>query len=86
MPISLIVHELATNAIKYGALSTPSGQVRVRWEFEEASAPSVRLVWQESGGPSVTPPSSSGFGTQLVEFAVSRELAGRVELTMHLPV
>lgn len=86
MPLSLIVHELATNAIKYGALSTPSGQVRVRWEVEEASAPSVRLVWQESGGPSVTPPSSSGFGTQLIEFAVSRELAGRVELTVHLTV
>lgn len=79
MPLSLIVHELATNAI-YGALSTPSGQVRVRWEVEEASAPSVRLVWEESGGPSVTPPSSFGFGTQLIEFAVSRELAGRVEL------
>ncbi|YCI07088.1 PAS domain-containing protein (plasmid) [Ensifer sp. D2-11] len=80
MPLSLIVHELATNAIKYGALSTPSGQVRVRWEVEEASAPSVRLVWQESGGPSVTPPSSSGFGTQLIDFVVSRELAGQVEL------
>ncbi|MDK1388015.1 HWE histidine kinase domain-containing protein [Sinorhizobium sp. 8-89] len=49
MSMSLILHELATNAIKYGALSTSAGQVRVRWTLEEASAPSVRLVWQESG-------------------------------------
>ncbi|MFQ6162704.1 HWE histidine kinase domain-containing protein [Sinorhizobium meliloti] len=80
MSLSLILHELATNAVKYGALSIPEGQVRVRWEVEEASAPSLRLVWQESGGPPVTPPTSSGFGTQLIDFAVNRELAGRVEL------
>jgi two-component sensor histidine kinase len=80
MSLSLILHELATNAIKYGALSTPTGQIRVRWAVEEASAPSLRLVWQESGGPPVAPPASSGFGTQLIEFAVSRELGGRVEL------
>jgi two-component sensor histidine kinase len=80
MSLSLILHELATNAIKYGALSTPTGQIRVRWEVREASAPSLRLVWQESGGPPVAPPASSGFGMQLIEFAVSRELGGRVEL------
>ncbi|RVG63434.1 PAS domain-containing protein [Sinorhizobium meliloti] len=80
MTLSLILHELATNAIKYGALSIPEGQVRVRWEVAEASAPHLRLVWQESGGPAAAPPASSGFGTQLIEFAVSRELGGRVEL------
>ncbi|WP_018236853.1 sensor histidine kinase [Ensifer sp. BR816] len=80
MSLSLILHELATNAIKYGALSTPTGQIHVRWEVEEASAPSLRLMWQESGGPTVEPPASSGFGSQLIEFAVSRELGGRVEL------
>ncbi|MCA1369742.1 PAS domain-containing protein [Bradyrhizobium sp. BRP14] len=78
--LSLILHELATNAVKYGALSQPTGQVRVRWEVEEASAPNLRLVWQEAGGAPVAPPVSSGFGTQLIEFAVSRELGGRVEL------
>jgi two-component sensor histidine kinase len=80
MSLSLILHELATNAIKYGALTTPTGKIRVRWEVKEASAPSLRLVWQESGGPPVAPPASSGFGTQLIEFAVNRELGGRVEL------
>lgn len=80
MSLSLILHELATNAVKYGALSQPTGQVRVSWDLEEASAPRLRLVWQEAGGPLVAPPVTSGFGTQLIEFAVSRELSGRVEL------
>jgi two-component sensor histidine kinase len=80
MSLSLILHELATNAVKYGALSVAAGQVRLRWEIEEASAPRLRLVWQESGGPPVAAPASSGFGTQLIEFAANRELGGRVEL------
>ncbi|WP_331374827.1 HWE histidine kinase domain-containing protein [Sinorhizobium chiapasense] len=80
MSLSLILHELAVNAIKHGALSIPTGQIRLRWELEQASAGRLRLVWQESGGPPVAPPASSGFGTQLIEFAASRELGGRVEL------
>ncbi|MBP2234125.1 two-component sensor histidine kinase [Sinorhizobium kostiense] len=84
MSLSLILHELATNAIKYGALSIPDGQVRVRWTVEEASAPHLRLVWQETGGPPVAPPGSYGFGMQLIEFAVGRELGGRVELNYAL--
>ncbi|MBP1882497.1 PAS domain-containing sensor histidine kinase [Sinorhizobium mexicanum] len=80
MSLSLILHELAVNAIKYGALSVPTGQIRLRWELEQASARRLRLVWQESGGPPVAPPASSGFGTQLIEFAANRELGGRVEL------
>ncbi|MCA1407312.1 PAS domain-containing protein [Ensifer sp. IC3342] len=80
MSLSLILHELATNAIKHGALSAPKGKIRLRWEVEEASARHLRLVWQESGGPPVVPPVSSGFGTQLIEFAAGRELGGSVEL------
>lgn len=79
MSLSLILHELATNAIKYGALSIPSGQVSVSWQIDRASPPSLRLVWQESGGPQVAPPATSGFGTQLIEFAVTSELGGQVE-------
>ncbi|RVH48468.1 sensor histidine kinase [Sinorhizobium meliloti] len=80
MSLSLILHELATNAIKYGALSGATGQVRVRWEIEHASAPHLRLVWRESGGPPVPPPTSPGFGTKLIKFAATRELGGRLEL------
>ncbi|MBD9375183.1 PAS domain-containing protein [Rhizobium sp. ARZ01] len=78
--LSLVLHELATNAIKYGALSNPTGQVRIHWEIEEASAPKLRLVWQESGGPPVAPPAVKGFGTKLIEFIATHELGGRVEL------
>jgi two-component sensor histidine kinase len=80
VPLSLILHELATNAVKHGALSAPMGQIRVRWDVEEASARHLRLTWQESGGPPVAPPLSRGFGTKLIEFAASREMGGRLEL------
>jgi two-component sensor histidine kinase len=80
MSLSLILHELATNAVKYGALSAPSGQVRVRWEVEGASARRLRLVWQETGGPPAAAPNSLGFGTKLIEFAARHELGGQVEL------
>lgn len=80
MSLSLILHELATNAVKYGALSTPRGQIRIRWDVEEASDPSLRLVWQESGGPPVASPTVTGFGTKLIKFAATHELGGQVEL------
>ncbi|MFQ6242760.1 sensor histidine kinase [Sinorhizobium meliloti] len=80
MSLSLILHELATNAIKYGALSTPTGQVRARWEIEHGNVRHLRLVWRESGGQPVAPPAAPGFGTKLMKFAATRELAGRLEL------
>ena len=80
LPLSLILHELATNAVKHGALAAPKGQLRVHWEVQEANARHLRLVWQERGGPPVAPPASAGFGTRLIEFAATRELGGRAEL------
>src|SRR5262249_50763579 len=64
----LLLHELATNATKYGWLSTPGGQVTVRWELLD-SGPGrfVKMVWTETGGPRVQPPSISGFGSYLIE-------------------
>ena len=62
LTLSMVVHELATNAAKYGALSTPNGRVEVRWSVDRAvgaadGSPGVaRLTWAESGGPPVTPP------------------------------
>ena len=75
--VGMALHELATNAVKYGAWST-SGTVRV-----EASIPdedSVCIVWTESGGPPVTPPAETGFGTRLLRRGVAGELEGRVEM------
>jgi two-component system, chemotaxis family, CheB/CheR fusion protein len=74
---ALLVHELATNAAKYGALSEPHGQVTVRWELLGGGAGRrVKTVWKERGGPRVQPPASSGFGSYLVEHGLPE---GRVE-------
>jgi two-component sensor histidine kinase len=80
LSISLILHELATNAVKHGAFSVPTGRVRVQWDIEQANAPRLRLAWQERGGPPARSPASPGFGTQLIEFTARRELGGRAEL------
>ena len=83
-PVCLILHELATNAVKHGALSAPAGRVRVGWRDEQDAAGGgrrLRLRWGEQGGPEVRPPAARGFGTRLVEAAAAHELGGRAELT-----
>lgn len=72
------IHELATNASKYGALSSADGRVTVSWSQEEGV---LRLVWTESGGPPVNPPARRGFGARLLERGLAAELSGGVELT-----
>jgi two-component sensor histidine kinase len=72
------LHELASNAAKYGALSTPSGKVRVRWRTIEQDR--VRLEGEERGGPPVKPPSRRGFGSELIEEVLAAELHGEVRL------
>ena len=74
--LAIALHELATNAAKYGALSNADGRVAVRWQDEQNNeARSFRLVWQESGGPPVTPPRRRGFGSKVL----SRLTAGALE-------
>jgi two-component sensor histidine kinase len=73
----MAIHELATNAAKYGALSAAGGQVRVEWQV---GAGTLRLRWRESGGPAVAPPARTGFGTRLIRASLERELAGEVRL------
>jgi two-component sensor histidine kinase/PAS domain-containing protein len=78
--LGLALHELATNAQKYGSLSDPEGQVSIRWQFcEEASK--LKLTWQEKGGPPVAPPERSGFGRAMIETVVSQALEGDVTLS-----
>jgi PAS domain S-box-containing protein len=74
-PLCMALHELATNAAKYGSLSAPQGRVEVRWTWLQDDG--VRLQWQESGGPSVVTPQHRGFGTELIEGLISYELGGR---------
>ena len=75
--LAMAFHELATNALKYGSLSVPEGRVEVSWEQERDR---LRLQWQESGGPAVTPPGRSGFGTRLIERSLAAELEGSAQL------
>lgn len=76
---ALVLHELATNAAKYGALSLPEGKVAVRWTVEESGP--LNLVWQESGGPRVQAPDRRGFGSVLIESALGGDGATSVDLT-----
>jgi len=73
LALSLALHELATNATKYGALSCPEGRVSVQWGEREGM---LRLDWQESGGPPVVVPNQKGFGSRLLEQLIVRDLGG----------
>lgn len=77
---SLAFHELATNALKYGALSVPEGRVEVAWSCDEERPRHIHLIWRESGGPPVRAPSQSGFGSRLIEHAVANDLGTAVRL------
>jgi PAS domain S-box-containing protein len=79
--LALAVHELATNAVKHGALSRPEGHVSIRWSrVNEGGAPRLSLVWQEAGGPEVRVPSRRGFGTRMIERGLAAELGGSVRI------
>jgi two-component sensor histidine kinase len=73
--VSLVMalHELATNAAKYGALSVPGGSVSLRWAAEEGL---LKLEWRERGGPEVKTPERRGFGLRMIERALKADLAG----------
>ena len=76
LALSLALHELATNATKYGALSCPRGRVQVNWS---TAAEALRIEWIESGGPPVSQPTRKGFGTRLLQQLVG-DLGGAIEL------
>jgi light-regulated signal transduction histidine kinase (bacteriophytochrome) len=81
LSLSLAVHELATNAAKFGAFSLPQGRVAVKWLFTNDGG--LNLEWSEIGGPLVTPPTRHGFGTTLIERALAMETGGRATLHYH---
>jgi two-component system, chemotaxis family, CheB/CheR fusion protein len=71
-PFGLLMHELATDAAKYGALSAPRGKVVVKWEvIDGGRGRHLRLVWSEQNGPPVSPPGKQGFGSQLIEHGLA---------------
>lgn len=77
LALSLVVHELATNALKYGALSSAEGRLSVTWRPCEAA--SICVEWQEHGGPAVDKPGAQGFGSKLIDINVRHELGGSIE-------
>lgn len=76
---AMALHELATNAAKYGALSTDRGRVEVTWRRDPADPGHFELTWTERGGPTVALPQRRGFGTRMIEQALAAEFNGRVQ-------
>jgi two-component sensor histidine kinase len=74
--LTLVLHELATNAAKYGALSTPAGRLAVSWRI---NGNDVEIAWIERGGPAIAaPPATPGFGSKLMELSIMGQLHGAV--------
>lgn len=71
---------MATNAAKYGSLSTAAGRVIIDWEIAGEENPRLRLRWKEEGGPNVVAPARKGFGSLMIERALSAELNGQVRI------
>lgn len=80
--VAMVLHELVTNAVKYGALSRPDGRVSVSWEHRRSGDASLGVVieWRELGGPPVVAPKRSGYGTSLIRDLIPHELGGTVDL------
>ncbi len=81
LSLSMALHELGANAVKYGALAERPGRVQLGWSVAKSAGEDwLHIHWEESGGPAVVPPSRTGFGTKLLERSVARELGAQVQL------
>jgi PAS domain S-box-containing protein len=79
--LALAIHELATNALKYGALSVPTGQVSICWTLTpRETGEEFAMEWRETGGPVVSPPRAEGFGGKVIRHSVAHESKGRIAL------
>ena len=79
--IGIALHELSTNAAKYGGLSNETGRVTIAWGLSDATPPRFSMTWQESGGPPVAAPSRKGFGTVVMNRIAGTALNGRSSVT-----
>jgi two-component sensor histidine kinase len=80
--LGLALHELATNASKYGALSVPAGKIDIGWTIDDGTEGARRflMTWRETGGPVVRPPNRTGFGSAVITNALSRAFNGEAKL------
>jgi PAS domain S-box-containing protein len=79
--LGLALHELATNASKYGALSVPTGKISINWHRLPGDPENIEVIWAESGGPEVVPPQRRGFGTLVIERNLARSLDAEIDLS-----
>jgi two-component sensor histidine kinase len=80
--LSLAIHELATNALKYGALTVANGHVSITWTSEDQGGePKFVFIWQEFGGPPASEPASVGFGSRLISRVLQDDFRGSVEVS-----
>jgi two-component sensor histidine kinase len=96
LALGIAFNELATNAVKYGALSNAAGSIQIEWTVETTPAgQGLLLIWKEKNGPPVTPPAHKGFGSRVIERGLAHELEGTTHLdyrpdgfvcTMHIPL
>jgi two-component sensor histidine kinase len=81
LALAMALQELATNAVKYGALSNEAGEIRIQWTLDRTKVPPcLHLRWEESGGPPVQVPKRRGFGTRLIERSLALDLEGEVRI------
>jgi two-component sensor histidine kinase/PAS domain-containing protein len=80
VPLTMVLHEMVTNAAKYGALSRRRGNVEITWQVSDGFDQSVELIWQERGGPKVKAKASAGFGTKLIDHVISHDLDGKTRI------
>ncbi len=82
LALGIALNELATNAVKYGALSNATGTIAIDWTLDrQDDGRWLDLHWRERGGPPVTPPTRKGFGSRVIERGLAHELQGKVDLT-----
>ena len=82
LALSLAIHELATNALKYGALTVASGHVSITWKSEDQEGePQFDFLWQELGGPPVSEPAALGFGSRLISRVLQDDFRGSVKVS-----
>ena len=78
--MALVIHELTTNAVRHGALASPSGRVDVTWEADGGPKSELTLRWRESGGRQVAPPQRFGFGLTHIRGSINHQLGGKLDL------
>jgi len=80
LALSMVFHELGTNAVKYGALSAPGGTVTVVWHIDPGAPHRLTLHWEERGGPTVSPPARKGFGSRLIAASLKSDVGGEARV------